>query len=111
MSRNRILALATVAAALTSSGWLYAWKQAGPQRFVQSMERHSSRVLYFGNGGIAGQYAVETGQPVWKEQYAAQIKNSAQVPDGRRVRMGNNFWSTIETTIDLEIGGAALPVG
>lgn len=76
-----------------------------PRPFLQHMEREGSRVLFFTNRGIAGQFHVDYGRPVWREEYLQQIDS---IPAGQRLRLGKDFWTTLETNVPLTIGGVRL---
>ncbi len=99
--------LGALAVAVTSSGWVYAYRAAlAPKpNFVQSMDRHASRAIWFGNNTITGQFHVAHGSPVWKDEYVARRDS---LPIGQRLRFGKDFWSTFETNVPVTIGGARL---
>lgn len=97
----------SLALALASSGWLYAYRATSGAKpsFIQTMERVGSRALWFGNNTITGQFHVDYGSPVWKEEYLEQRET---LPVGKRLRFGKDFWTTFETNIPVTIGGARI---
>lgn len=107
------LVLFTVAGLLATSGWVQAHRMTGgePKKFVQSIERHSSAVLLFDDQGVVGEFHISHGAPVWKAEYLEQVEKKAAVADGKRFRCGNNFWTTMENSVDITIGGTDLPAG
>jgi hypothetical protein len=56
-------------------------------------DRSSARVLYWNTqtNAPAGQFAIDSGRPVWKK--------------------GSNFWSILDTQLPLSIGGKKVPAG
>lgn len=78
------------------------------QRFGGESQRVSTRIAYFGKNSSAGQLAVEYGQPEWKAEYEAEFETLTR---GKRWRFGNNFWTTLDTHLDLTIAGTAVPTG
>ena len=111
MSRVSFITV-SLAAVVATSGWVHAYRtQAAVQSFVQSIDRTSSGVLQFSGNTLLADFRISHGAPVWKESYDPKGIKQSKIPDGTRFRFGNNFWSTIETNVDLTIGGAEVPVG
>lgn len=75
-------------------------------------ERASARILYWDQDkdGAAGQFAINYGRPVWKKDYEDPAKFDAMTK-GKVWRMGNNFWSVLDTQLPLKISGKSVPVG
>jgi hypothetical protein len=75
-------------------------------------DRASARVLYWNNAKheAAGQFAIDYGRPVWKSVYEDPAKLD-QMTKGKTWRMGNNFWTTLDTCLPLKISGKDVPVG
>ena len=78
------------------------------QRFGSESLRVSTRIAYVGKNSSAGQLAIEYGQPEWKEEYETQFDALTR---GKRWRFGNNFWTTLDTHLDLAIAGTKVPTG
>jgi hypothetical protein len=78
------------------------------QRFGGESQRVSTRIAYFGKNSSAGQFAIEYGQPEWKAEYETEFDTLTR---GKRWRFGNNFWTTLDTHLDLTIAGTAVPTG
>lgn len=78
------------------------------QRFGGESVRVSTRIAYFGKNSSAGQLAIEYGQPEWKDEYETQFD---ELTRGKRWRFGNNFWTTLDTHLDLTIAGTKVAIG
>jgi hypothetical protein len=63
-------------------------------------------MAYVGSDG--GQFAIDYGQPAWKAEYETQFDAFTK---GKRWRFGNNFWTTLDTHLDLSIAGTAVKAG
>lgn len=59
--------------------------------------------------GAAGWVAVSHGQPVWKDSYEEAIESGEL--DGQRWRLGQNFWTTFDTNVDLSFGETEVATG
>ncbi|MEM7204065.1 MAG: cupin domain-containing protein [Planctomycetota bacterium] len=77
------------------------------QPFDEASQRGSARVFYWHGASSAGQLDIQYGRPRWQSSYERFIDQ----PSGRRWRFGENFWTTLDTNIPLQIGGVAVPVG
>jgi len=78
----------------------------------QPDDRASARVLYWNTvkNGAAGQFAINYGRPVWKNDYEDPIKFDAMTK-GKIWRMGSNFWTDLDTCLPLKISGKKVPAG
>jgi len=75
-------------------------------------DRASARVLYW-NGtanAAAGQFAIDYGRPVWKQQYDDPAVFD-KMTQGKVWRMGSNFWTVLDTCLPLKIGGTSVKPG
>lgn len=75
-------------------------------------ERASTRILFWDvnkNEG-AGEIAIDYGRPEWKKDYEDQAKFDA-FTKGKTWRFGNNFWTTLDTSIPVTIAGKSVSVG
>lgn len=75
-------------------------------------DRASARVLYWNTkaDAAAGQFAIDYGRPVWKKAYEDSAKFDAMTK-GKVWRMGSNFWTVLDTSLPLKIGGKKVGVG
>ncbi len=75
-------------------------------------ERGSARVLYWGPrvDAALGQFAIDYGRPAWKKDYDDPTKFDAMTK-GKIWRLGSNFWTVLDTSIPLRIGGSEIAVG
>ncbi len=102
----KTVSLTILAVAAASSGWVHALRADGAKpSAVQTLERAASRVLFFGNQTIAAQYSISYGSPTWKDEFE---KQASKVPDGKRIRFGKDFWTTLETNVPLTMGDVRL---
>ncbi len=73
-------------------------------------QRGASRIGYWKrnvNAGL-GEVVVDYGRPVWKEHYEQQLD---QLTRGKMWRMGDNYWTLLDTNLPLEVAGVKIPVG
>ena len=73
-------------------------------------DRGGTRVAYWDNekDQAAGQVAIEFGRPAWKPEYDGQLD---AMTSGKIWRLGENFWTSLDTNIPLTLGGVDVPVG
>lgn len=82
------------------------------QGWAQKESRGGTRLIYFHKtsprpwDSSPGQVAIEYGQPVWKPEYGATLSQK-----GGRWRLGQNQWTNLDTSFDLEIGPETIEVG
>ena len=110
MSRKLVF-LSAAALAVAGSGWVHAYRaqSAAPTMYLQSFERQACRILYWdGQAGPKGEFTVAYSAPAWTEKLAAQVDG---VTAGQRVRLGKDQWTSLDTNIDLTIGGVGVPAG
>ncbi len=77
-------------------------------------ERTASTVVMFDgtNPGVMGGASVSFSPPKWKEEYNnfdAMLEQHKI--KGHNVRLGKNWWTTLDTTIALELGGTKVEPG
>lgn len=78
-------------------------------------QRAFARILYTirGTAGSAtypGEFIVSYGQPAWKPEYNDPATFD-QMTKGRVWRMGDNFWTLLDTNLPLRINGKEIPPG
>lgn len=110
-----LLALVTGAVVLVSAGVVTGMRQA-PQAqnsYNEVSQRSNTRIFYWGpkgsepTGGSIGQLAIDYGQPPWKEAYDKAVEEQRD----QRWRFGQNFWTNLDTNIDLTISEVDVPTG
>jgi hypothetical protein len=77
-----------------------------------SPDRGTTRVGYWNdakNGGT-GQFAIDYGKPVWKKAYEDTAKFDAMT-NGKVWRLGSNFWTVLDTDMQITISGKSVPAG
>lgn len=71
----------------------------------QHVDRHSARTAFFRDGGVIGQIAVDYGSAKWSSELQRAFDATAV---GERVRLGSNFWTTLDTHVPVAIGDVEL---
>ena len=101
---------------------LALWVLVGPALYAQEgslvglggrlSQRASARILYMNQAtnGFVGQLVVNYGQPVWKAEYE-DLGLFDKMTKGQVWRMGDNFWSVLDTHVPLKISGRDIDVG
>ena len=79
------------------------------QAYVGTSARESTRLSFWNQQGSPGQIVVSHGTPPWKPEYADAIASG--MLDGQRWRLGQDFWTTLDTNLDLSIGNQKVPAG
>ncbi len=112
-SMRTLLVLGSVLAAGAAAGYTARVQPQTQQSYPEASQRGNARIFYWGpkgsepTGGSIGQFAIDYGQPPWNDAYDAQIDGQRD----RRWRLGQNFWTNLDTNIDLEIAGTGIPAG
>ncbi len=79
---------------------------------VADYERASSAVFFFTQSAesleVFGQVELTYGQPVWKAEHGRALEDS--LPEAR-MRLGNNFFSTFDTSCVMQAGDVSLQPG
>lgn len=76
----------------------------------QIEKRAATRIGYWRrdvNAGI-GEVVLTYGRPVWKSEYQSQLD---ELTEGRLWRMGDNYWSLLDTQLKIKIGGVSIEPG
>ena len=76
------------------------------QVFGGAAERASSSLVLFGENVMAG-VTLTYGQPAWQPEYDTMLDKLK----GRLNRLGKDMWTTLLTTVPLELGGAKVEAG
>ncbi len=75
-------------------------------------ERGSTRLLFVNQEkrSIVGEFAINYGRPAWKKEYedAAAFDKMTR---GKTWRMGDNFWTVLDTNLPLKIAGKDIAPG
>lgn len=78
------------------------------QVFAGATERTSRRLALFDRQGSPGQLVIDYGMPPWKDEYEQTLARDVV---GRRWRLGKDFWTTLDSNVDVQIAGVAVPAG
>ena len=76
------------------------------QVFGGNAPRMASTRIFFQNGPV-GMVCVQYGQPEWKDEYDAM----ADKLKGKRMRLGKDFWTTLNTSVPLTVGATKVAPG
>ena len=68
--------------------------------------RQSTNVVFQVDGQGAGM-SIQYGQPEWKDEYDTMLDKLK----GRLSRLGKDWWTTLSTSVDVEIGGTMVAAG
>ena len=85
---------------------LVAWSaqqgvpRAAQRPFPEQTARGSTRIYYWGGNHSGGQAQIHFGQPQWHDSYDEKLDSLS----GKRWRLGQNFWTTLDTNLDLAFG-------
>lgn len=75
--------------------------------YPETSPRGSTRIFYWYGPGSAGQVEIDYGLPRWQPAYAGMLAQATT----QRWRFGQNFWTRLDSNIELTIGGTSLPAG
>ena len=101
---------------------LALWILVGPALYAQEgsivglggrlAQRASARILYMNQStnSFVGQLVVNYGQPGWKAEYE-DLGLFDKMTKGQVWRMGDNFWSVLDTHVPLKVSGRDIDVG
>jgi hypothetical protein len=75
-------------------------------------ERGTSRVLYWNQDKdiAAGAITVDFGRPAWRKEYEEAGRFDAMTR-GKVWRLGNNYWTILDSNLPIKIGGRDIPIG
>jgi DUF2911 family protein len=75
-------------------------------------ERASARLLYWDErvDASAGQVAIDYGRPGWKKEYEDPATFD-KITKGKVWRMGANYWTALDTNLEVVIGGRRITPG
>lgn len=82
---------------------------SGVQVFSPTTNRHSARLAYFTRHGSPGQIAIDYAVLPWQDQFEQTLKSPKFT--GKRWRLGADFWTTMDNSMPLRIGGVVIPAG
>lgn len=82
---------------------------AGEMSWSNEAPRMGTRLAFFGQASSSGQVAIDYGTAAWKDEYE-QAMNGEEVVN-RRWRLGQEFWTTLDTSLPVTIGSVRLEPG
>lgn len=75
--------------------------------YPETSPRGGTRIFYWFGPASAGQVAIDHGQPAWNARYEQFLTK----PGGQRWRLGENFWTSLDTNMPLTLGDVDVPIG
>lgn len=107
--RARTVVLVLTLLTVCSSALALSLRRGGDDQrvFPETSQRGNARIFYQGDGHSAGQLTIDFGQPSWSDDTPARLRALV----GQRWRLGENFWTRLDTNIPIEIGGERVEAG
>ena len=75
--------------------------------YPEQSTRGCTRIFYWNGDHSGGEVVVDYGKPVWRDDYDAVVAKS----EAARWRFGQNFWTNLDTNIDLAFGKVEIAPG
>lgn len=91
----------------TTGGMVAGPKPTEQTPYPETSARGATRIFYWYGPDSAGQVAIDYGRPRWNARYQQFLDK----PSKRRWRLGENFWTTLDTNMALTIGDTEVPIG
>lgn len=79
------------------------------QAFAQNVERRNARVAWFTRGGSPGQIAIDYSPVPWKDAFDEELASGKH--KGEKWRLGADFWTRLDNSVDVQLGGVTVPAG
>lgn len=99
---------ATAAALTTVLTALLAPASAAQLRGIETRaERRQCGVFLWDGERSPGAFTIQFGQPPWRPEYDELIERRTSA----QVRLGKDHWTTLDSSVDLTIGGVAVGAG
>src|SRR5918911_4533013 len=75
-------------------------------------ERGTTRILYWNQekNVAVGELTINFGRPVWKKEYEDSAAFGLATK-GRIWRLGDNYWTVLDTNVPIKIAGRDVPIG
>lgn len=75
--------------------------------YPEQSARGCTRLFFWNGDHSGGEVVVDYGKPVWRDDYDAVVEKA----EPARWRFGQNFWTTLDTNIDLAFGKVEVAPG
>jgi tetratricopeptide (TPR) repeat protein len=79
------------------------------QAFADTVDRRNSRVAWFSRNSSPGQITIDWSPVKWKDAMEMEITSGKR--QGQKWRLGADFWTRLDTSVDLECGPVVVPAG
>jgi len=83
--------------------------KAPARAFAQNIERRSARLAWFDRKGSPGQVAIDYTPVGWQADYDSAL--AAGKFRGKKWRLGSDFWTRLDSSLDLQFGDVSVPAG
>ncbi len=102
MIKTTLLSLAFAATLLSSTeAQIVSWAETSPRMLTRiGLWNQAAQT-------VAGQFSIQYGTPIWKDEYDSMTEKAK----GKSLRLGKDFWTTLDNDVPLKIGGVDVPVG
>lgn len=110
MLNRKALSFALAALAIPATSFAaFALEGNQLQVFAGDSPRMVTRIGYWDQAtqSLPGQFSITYGSPAWKAEYDGMLDQLK----GKRVRLGDNNWPTLETNLPLTIGNQNVAPG
>ncbi|HZN38772.1 MAG TPA: DUF2911 domain-containing protein [Planctomycetota bacterium] len=77
--------------------------------YEKCVDRKSARIAWFIKRTAPGEIAVDWSPLPWRAEFGEQLKTGKVT--GQKWRLGSEFWTRIDTSLDLKFGGTVVPAG
>jgi hypothetical protein len=77
--------------------------------YEQCVDRKNARVAWFTKRGAPGQIAVDWSPVPWRPEFGEGVKTGKFT--GQKWRLGADFWTRIDTSLELRFGDTVVPAG
>lgn len=79
------------------------------QVFQQTLTRKQSRASWWGKGSSAGQIVLDWSPVPWQPAYDERLRDKKL--DGVKWRLGADFWTRLDTSLEMRCGEVTVPPG
>ncbi len=77
--------------------------------YQQDTDRRRNRVAWFTRTSLPAQVSIEYAAVPWLPEYEAKV--SAEENFGKKWRLGADFWTTLDSSAAMRLGGVDVPAG
>lgn len=82
---------------------------SGQKAYAETSQRGNARIFFWGDNHSIGQLAVDYGQPMWSDRWQQMLEGEQM--QGKRWRLGQNFWTNLDSNVPLTLGEQRIEAG